>query len=90
MEGADGVAPDWRALWLAEIARLEEFAQEQGPKDGAQEWYRMMYYRIVRAFAPDPYAPHPGMAEQSMQAAGPSGTGEEGEQDELEEGDEDD
>lgn len=60
MEGADPNAtpgegePTWREQWLNEIARLEDFTADQVKKGGAdQEWYKMMYHRIFRAFAPE-------------------------------------
>jgi hypothetical protein len=54
----------YRDLWLNDLNRLEAFTkemEEKGTADG--EFWRMMYMRLFRAFAPDPpmYAPPPGM-----------------------------
>jgi hypothetical protein len=50
---------DWRALWLAEITQIEEFMKEHEEKgDIGADWYKMMYHRVYRAFAPE-Y--HPAM-----------------------------
>ena len=50
---------DWRALWLTEITQIEDFMKEHEDKgDIGSEWYKMMYHRTVRAFAPE-Y--HPAM-----------------------------
>lgn len=60
----------YRDLWLSDLARLESFTKEMEEKGTADsEFWRMMYMRLFRAFAPDPpmYAPPPhgmhGMAD---------------------------
>jgi hypothetical protein len=53
----------YRELWLSDMNRLEEYTKEVEAKgEGSNEFWRMMYMRLYRAFAPDPpmYAP-PGM-----------------------------
>jgi len=76
---------DWRALWLAEITQIEDFIKEHEEKgDIGPEWYKMMYHRTVRAFAPEyhpamygAHPPHgmPGHPPPTMDGneAGPSG-----------------
>lgn len=54
----------YRDLWLNDLSRLEAFTKEMEDKGTADgEFWRMMYMRLFRAFAPDPpmYAPPPGM-----------------------------
>lgn len=53
----------YRELWLSDMNRLEEYSKEVEAKgEASNEFWRMMYMRLYRAFAPDPpmYAP-PGM-----------------------------
>jgi len=54
----------YRDLWLSDLTRLEGYTkemEEKGTADG--EFWRMMYMRLFRAFAPDPpmYAPQPSL-----------------------------
>lgn len=54
----------YRDLWLNDLSRLEAFTKEMEDKGTADgEFWRMMYMRLFRAFAPDPpmYAPPTGM-----------------------------
>jgi len=54
----------YRELWLSDLHRLEAFTKEMEEKGNADgEFWRMMYTRLFRAFAPDPpmYGPPPGM-----------------------------
>ncbi|PVG00507.1 hypothetical protein CPB86DRAFT_782581 [Serendipita vermifera] len=64
----------YRDLWLSDLNRLEDYTKEMDDKGSADiEFWRMMYTRLYRAFAPDPpmYAQpppgmHPGMDGSSM------------------------
>lgn len=76
----------YRDLWLSDLSRLEGFTKEMEEKGATDsEFWRMMYMRLFRAFAPDPpmYAPPP---------PGMHGLGdvEEGDEDEDKDGDVDD
>jgi hypothetical protein len=55
----------YRDLWLGDLNRLEDYTKDMEDKGSADiEFWRMMYMRLYRAFAPDPpmYAqPPPGM-----------------------------
>ncbi|CAG7847485.1 SubName: Full=Uncharacterized protein {ECO:0000313/EMBL:CCA75373.1} [Serendipita indica DSM 11827] len=78
----------YREQWFEDVRRLEEYVKEMEEKGIADyEFWRAMYMRLYRAFAPEPmYAPHgmhPGM-DPSMQ----EGTHEGDHGDELEEEDE--
>ena len=78
----------YREQWFEDVRRLEEYVKEMEEKGIADyEFWRAMYMRLYRAFAPEPmYAPpgmHPGM-DPSMQ----EGMNEGDQGDELEEEDE--
>lgn len=45
----------YRDLWLSDISRLEEYTKEMETKgEAGADFWRMMYMRLYRAFAPDP------------------------------------
>ncbi|KAG9058830.1 hypothetical protein FS842_000027 [Serendipita sp. 407] len=59
----------YRDLWLADIKKLEDYTKEIESKGNADsEFWRMMYMRLYRAFAPDApmYAAPPGMMDPNM------------------------
>ncbi|KAG8812747.1 hypothetical protein FRC17_001843 [Serendipita sp. 399] len=60
----------YRDLWLADINKLEDYTKEMESKGNADgEFWRMMYMRLYRAFAPDApmYAAPPGMMDNNME-----------------------
>jgi forkhead box protein J2/3 len=64
--------PHWRAIWLNELARLQQVTSAQDSAGADQEWYKMMVLRVRAAFfAPGPSAPyveHPGVDQQPTEA----------------------
>jgi forkhead box protein J2/3 len=52
---ADG-NPNWRNMWLNELAKLQHVTAAQEKNGADQEWYRIMVTRVRGAFMPpDPH-----------------------------------
>lgn len=80
----------YRDLWLADLSRLEEYTKEVESKGTADnEFWKMMYMRLSRAFAPDPMygVPPPGMVMNGAIPDGEDGTEEKDGDGDLEEED---
>lgn len=52
--------PNWRNMWLNELAKLQHVTAAQEKNGADQEWYRIMVTRVRGAFMP-PDPQHLGM-----------------------------
>lgn len=48
---------DWHAVWLKELAHLQNITDEQQKNGADQEWYRMMLFRVRTAMMAPPMNP---------------------------------
>jgi forkhead box protein J2/3 len=55
--------PNWRSIWLNELARLQQVTHAQDTAGADQEWYKMMVMRVRSAFLVPP--PSAGYVEQA-------------------------